>query len=92
MLPAGDNHLMARSVDRTAHCQRIGAHGGATTYARHGRHHMAAIGRAGAQATIKAHGTAYFQGLMTRKGWHGRRHASLAVDLAAGRLDAALAA
>ena len=78
--------------DRTAHCQRIGAHGGATTYARHGAHHMRAIGKAGAQATIKTHGTAYFLGLMQRRGWQGRRGESLAVDLAAGHVFADLAA
>jgi hypothetical protein len=35
---------------------------------------------------------AYWRGLVQAKGWHGRRPVSLAVDLAAGRVDAALAA
>ena len=78
--------------DRAEHMRRIAPHGGATTYAKYGRFHMAAIGRAGARQTINRHGVAYFQGLMERKGWHGRRPVSLAVDLEAGRLDAALAA
>jgi hypothetical protein len=80
------------AFDRVAHCQRIGAHGGATTVARYGPHHMRAIGTVGARATIQRHGVGYFTGLMTRKGWHGRRPASLAVDLEVGRWDAALAA
>jgi hypothetical protein len=49
-------------------------------------------GTAGAQVTIKRHGLAFFQGIVQAKGWHGRRPVSLAVDLAAGRVDAALAA
>ena len=70
----------------------MGAHCGAVTVALHGTAHMRAIGTAGAHATIERHGVAYFNGLMTRKGWHGRRPVSLAVDLAAGRVDALLAA
>jgi hypothetical protein len=78
--------------DRTEHCRRIGAHGGAITASRYGSHHMAAIGKAGAQATIRAHGVAYFQGLMVHRGWQGHRPTSLGADLAAGRALAALAA
>jgi hypothetical protein len=54
---------------------------------------MRAIGMAGAQVTIRKHGLAYWRGLVQAKGWHGRRPlASLAVDLVAARVDAALAA
>jgi hypothetical protein len=53
---------------------------------------MRAIGTAGAQVTIRKHGLAYWRGLVQAKGWHGRRPVSLAVDLAAGQVDAALAA
>ena len=79
--------------NRAEHCRRIGAHGGAVTVARHGTHHMRAIGTAGAHVTIDRHGIAFFQGNVQAKGWHGRRPvASLVVDLAAGRVDALLAA
>ena len=78
--------------NRAEHCRRIGAHGGAVTAARHGANHYRAIGRAGAQATIRKHGVAFFQGVVTRKGWPGRRPVSLTVDLAAGHVDALLAA
>jgi hypothetical protein len=67
-------------------------HGGAVTVARHGTAHMRAIGKAGARATIQRHGYAHFAGLVKAKGWHGRRPVALAVDLAAGRVDALLAA
>ena len=52
---------------------------------RSGRHaaQTYSIGKTGPQATIRKHGNAYFQGLMVRKGWSGRRRESLAVDLAA---------
>jgi hypothetical protein len=54
---------------------------------------MRAIGTAGASVTIERLGVAFFQGIVQAKGWHGRRPlALLTVDLAAGRLDAALAA
>jgi hypothetical protein len=78
--------------NRAAHCRRIGAHGGAVTAQRHGPAHYRAIGRAGAQATIRKHGVGYWRELVDAKGWHGRRPVSLAVDLAAGRVDALLAA
>jgi hypothetical protein len=78
--------------DRKAHCQRIGAHGGSVTAQRHGSAHMRMIGKAGARATIDRHGVAYFQGLVKRKGWSGRRRESVTTDLAAGRVLAALAA
>ena len=83
---------VARPFNRAEHCRRIGAHGGAVTVARHGAHHMRAIGKAGARVTIDRHGVAFFQGIVKQKGWQGRRPVSLAVDLAAGQLDAALAA
>jgi hypothetical protein len=83
---------VAPTFDRTAHCQRIAAHGGAVTLARHGTAHYRAIGKAGAQTTIQRHGVAFFHGITARKSWHGRRPVSLAVDLAAGRVDALLAA
>ena len=82
----------APPFNRAAHCRRIGAHGGAVTVARHGTAHMRAIGTAGAQVTIRKHGLAYWRGLVQAKGWHGRRPVSLAVDLAAARIDAARAA
>src|SRR5215217_1168749 len=83
---------VARPFNRAEHCRRIAAHGGAATVARHGTAHMRAIGTAGAQVTIRKHGVGYWRGLVQAKGWHGRRPVSLAVDLAAGRVDAALAA
>ena len=82
----------ARTFDRKAHCQRIGTHGGNVTVARHGTAHMRVIGTAGASVTIQRHGVAFFRGITARKGWHGRRPVSLRADLAAGRVDAALAA
>jgi hypothetical protein len=83
----------APPFDRKAHCQRAGAQGGAVTFSRYGVTHMRAIGTAGAHVTIRKHGLGYWRGLVQAKGWHGRRPvASLAVDLAAGRVDAALAA
>lgn len=74
--------------DRKAHCQRIGAHGGTVTVTRHGSHYMRTIGKAGAQVTIERHGVAYFQGLMKRRGWHGRRFDSVQLDLFAGSIYA----
>ncbi len=53
---------------------------------------MSRIGRAGASVTTSRHGVAYFNGRMTHRGWSGRRPISLAVDQAAGRADAVLAA
>ena len=79
----------APTFDRAAHCQRIGAHGGAVTVARHGTAHMRAIGTAGAAVTIQRHGVcATCADWCKAKGWHGRRPVSLAADLAAGRVDA----
>ena len=52
---------------------------------------MRAIGTASAHVIIQRHGTAFFQGVVKAKGWHGRRPVSLAVDLAAARMDGALA-
>lgn len=79
--------------DRTEHCRRIAAHGGNTTYQRHGVHHMRIIGKAGARATIRKHGVPYFQGMVARKGWTGpKTRPSLTADLAAGRELARLAA
>lgn len=71
-----------KPFDRAEHCRRIGAHGGATTAARHGHWHMSAIGKAGAAVTIERHGVAYFNGLMSRRGWSGRSRPNLAYDLA----------
>ncbi len=45
---------------------------------------MRTIGKAGASATIKAHGVGYWQGLLKRKGWAGPRTPDLAADLALG--------
>jgi hypothetical protein len=87
-----DASVPAPSFNRAEHCRRIGAHGGAVTVARHGTAHMRTIGTAGAAVTIKRHGYAHFAGLVKAKGWQGRRPVSLAVDLAAGRVDALLAA
>jgi hypothetical protein len=78
--------------NRAVHCRRIAAHGGAAVVAKYGAHHMRAIGTAGAHVTIERHGAAFFQGIVKAKGWHGRRPVSMAVDLAAGRVDALLAA
>jgi hypothetical protein len=50
------------------------------------------IGTAGAPVTIQRHGVAFFRGITARKGWHGRHPVSLRADLAAGRVDALLAA
>jgi hypothetical protein len=86
------NSVAPAPFNRAEHCRKIAAHGGATTAARYGVNHYRAIGRAGAQATIRRHGLAYWRGLVDAKGWHGRRPVSLAVDLAAGRVDARLAA
>jgi hypothetical protein len=87
-----DQSVTPAPFNRIEHCRRIAAHGGAVTLARHGTAHYRAIGTAGAQATIRKHGLAYWRGLVDAKGWHGRRPVSLVVDLAAGRVDAALAA
>ena len=85
-------HPKPRPLNRAEHCRWIAAHGGTVTVARHGTAHMRAIGTAGAQVTIQRHGVAFFRGITARKGWHGRRPVSLRADLAAGRVDAALAA
>jgi hypothetical protein len=77
--------------DRAEHCRRIGAHGGATTAQRYGSHHMRVIGRAGAQTTMQRHGVDFFQGIVKAKGWSGRRHAQLRMDLAYGATLAKLA-
>lgn len=78
-------------MDRTEHCRRIGAMGGRTTAERYGPHYMRAIGKAGAQVTIERHGVSYFQGLMIAKGWHGRRHEQLSLDLLIGQTLAEMA-
>jgi hypothetical protein len=82
----------ARPFNRAEHCRRIGAHGGTANVARHGTHHMRVIGTAGAYAPIRKDGIAFFQGIITAKGWHGRRRLSSAVALAAGAVDVAFAA
>jgi hypothetical protein len=82
----------APQFNRAEHCRRIGAHGGAVTVARHGTAHMRIIGTAGAHVTIERHGLPFWKGVVHAKGWHGRRPVSLAIDLAAGQVDAALAA
>ena len=87
-----DTSVAPAAFNRAEHCRRIGAHGGAVTAQRYGSAHYRAIGTAGAQTTIRKHGVAFFQGIVKAKGWHGRRPVSLAVDLAAGRADALLAA
>ncbi len=46
---------------------------------------MRAIGTAGARVTIARHGVAYFRGIVTAKGWTGRRAPDLLSDLRAGR-------
>ena len=45
---------------------------------------MRAIGKAGARATITAHGVGYWRGIVTKKGWSGPRRPDLAADLAIG--------
>lgn len=77
------------AFDRAAHCQRIGAHGGATTAARYGRQHYRIIGKAGYAATVKRIGAHNARALVYGKGWSGRRVDALAIDLAYGELLAA---
>src|SRR3712207_9567818 len=55
--------------DRAAHCQAIAAGGGARTVALYGAQHMRALGKAGARATITAHGVGYWRGVRPKKGW-----------------------
>lgn len=59
--------------ERAEHCRRIAVSGGHATYEKYGKHHMSAIGTAGAKVTIERHGIAFFQGMMERK---GRRYSS----------------
>jgi hypothetical protein len=87
-----DHSVAPAPFNRAEHCRKIAAHGGAVTVARHGAAHMRTIGTAGAAVTIRRHGVGYWRGLVQAKGWHGRRPVSLAADLAAGRVDARLAA
>lgn len=68
--------------DRTAHCQRIAAHGGNVTADRYGSSHMKTIARAGWDACVAKHGHGYCVGLAKAKGWQGKRRDSLGVDLA----------
>jgi hypothetical protein len=84
--PACLANIAGVSVER-----RIAAHGGAVTAQRHGTAHYRAIGKAGARATSDKHGLAFWKVITARKGWHGHP-VSLRADLAAGRVDAALAA
>jgi hypothetical protein len=84
---------VAPTFNRAEHCRTIAAHGGAAVVAKYGTAHMRTIGTAGARQTITRHGVAYFNGLMSRRGWQGRRPApSLAADLAFGEVLAAIAA
>ena len=73
-----------RPFDRAAHCQAIAAGGGARTVALYGAQHMRTIGKAGARATIQAHGVGYWRGIVEAKGWAGPRTPDLAADLALG--------
>lgn len=82
---AGEATPPAAPFDRAAHCRRIGQTGGLTTYQRCGRHHMAAIGTAGAKVTIERHGHAYWLGLVTAKGYTARRDPDVLADLTAAR-------
>ena len=84
--PAAPNVVpfpVRQPFDRAAHCQAIAA-GGARTVALYGTQHMRAIGKAGARATIRAHGIGYWRGIVTKKGWAGPRRPDLAADLALG--------
>ena len=45
---------------------------------------MRAIGKAGARATIRAHGLGTLRGIVAAKGWAGPRRPDLAADLAFG--------
>ena len=45
---------------------------------------MRTIGKAGARATIAAHGVGYWRGIVKAKGWAGPRKPDLAADLALG--------
>lgn len=77
-------------IRNAEHCRKIAAHGGAAVYAKYGSHHMRALGKAGARATIKAHGAGYFLGVMKLRGWSGRRHDDVLLDLAYGETLAQL--
>jgi hypothetical protein len=46
---------------------------------------MRTIGKAGARATIAAHGVGYRRGPLKAKGWSGPRTPDLLSDLAGGR-------
>ena len=81
-----------RSVNQECRIGRFSPIARRSSLGRHGTVPMRAIGTAGALVTIKRHGYGHFAGLVKAKGWHGRRPVSLAVDLAAGRVDAVLAA
>lgn len=82
----GTTAAETKKFDRAAHCRRIGQTGGMVTVERHGRGWMRAIGKAGAKVTIERHGVAYFNGLVSAKGWNGRRTPDIGVDLAAARI------
>ena len=86
-IPAAPNVIPFRTrqpFDRAAHCHAIAAGGGARTVALYGPQHMRTIGKAGARATMKAHGVGYWQGLLKRKGWAGPRRPNLVADLVLG--------
>lgn len=76
------------TTQRDEHLRRIAPHGGRATADKYPSHHFRAIGKAGAQATIRRYGYGYLAGILKAKGWRGRRTESLAHDLAAGAIYA----
>jgi len=72
--------------DRTEHCRRVGAKGGATTAARYGAHRMRELGKTGWKVCVERHGVGFCRGMTTAKGWQGRRAEQLQMDLMFGRL------
>ena len=75
------------TFDRAEHCRRIAQSGGFATAEKYGRWHMAAIGKAGKESTIRKHGVGYWKGLTQAKGWQQPRRPDLSRDcLAAGEL------
>jgi len=73
-----------RRFDRVAHCQTIAAGGGLATFAKYGRAHYSALGKAGRAATVAAHGEGYWRGLRAVKRWRAAPRPSPALDRAVG--------
>ncbi len=84
--PAASNVVPFRPLrfDRVAHCQTIAAGGGLTTFAKYGRAHYSALGKAGRAATVAAHGEGYWRGLRAVKRWRAAPRPSPALARAVG--------